>query len=91
MTGHCLDAGVNDVTWVTRAYLLACAVPLLITGRLGDRLGPKNLYLCGLTVFTIASVWCGLTDTIEQLIVAMGLWGAPGRSVRCWAVPGSRC
>ena len=37
--------------------------PVLITGRLGDRFGPKNLYLVGLTVFTLASLWCGLTTT----------------------------
>jgi EmrB/QacA subfamily drug resistance transporter len=65
-----LHADVNAVVWVTSAYLLAYAVPLLISGRLGDRIGPKNLYLAGLTVFTLASLWCGLTGTIEQLIVA---------------------
>ena len=65
-----LGAGVNEVVWVTSAYLLAYAVPLLISGRLGDRVGPKNLYLVGLVLFTAASLWCGLTGTIEQLIVA---------------------
>jgi EmrB/QacA subfamily drug resistance transporter len=65
-----LDVGVNDVVWVTSAYLLAYAVPLLITGRLGDRVGPKNLYLVGLTVFTISSIWCGFTHDINQLILA---------------------
>ena len=65
-----LGAGVNEVVWVTSAYLLAYAVPLLITGRLGDRVGPKNLYLAGLTVFTLASVWCGMTDQIDALILA---------------------
>ena len=65
-----LRAGVNEVVWVTSAYLLAYAVPLLITGRLGDRYGPKNLYLVGLTVFTLSSVWCGLTADISELIVA---------------------
>ncbi|HEX3004053.1 MAG TPA: MFS transporter, partial [Angustibacter sp.] len=65
-----LHADVNAVVWVTSAYLLAYAVPLLITGRLGDRIGPKHLYLAGLTLFTLASLWCGLTGTIGQLIVA---------------------
>ncbi|WP_020387974.1 DHA2 family efflux MFS transporter permease subunit [Kribbella catacumbae] len=65
-----LHADVGNVVWVTSAYLLAYAVPLLITGRLGDRIGPKKLYLTGLTVFTLASVWCGLTNSIAMLIVA---------------------
>ncbi|TDO43255.1 EmrB/QacA subfamily drug resistance transporter [Kribbella sp. VKM Ac-2527] len=65
-----LHSDVGTVVWVTSAYLLAYAVPLLITGRLGDRFGPKKLYLTGLAVFTLASVWCGLTGTIEMLIVA---------------------
>jgi EmrB/QacA subfamily drug resistance transporter len=65
-----LHAGVNDVVWVTSAYLLAYAVPVLITGRLGDRFGPKNIYLIGLTLFTLSSLWCGLTSTVDGLIVA---------------------
>ena len=65
-----LDAPVNSVVWVTSAYLLAYAVPVLITGRLGDRFGPRRLYVVGLVVFTLASLWCGLTTSIEGLIVA---------------------
>jgi EmrB/QacA subfamily drug resistance transporter len=72
---HGLDADVNQVLWVTSAYLLAFAVPLLITGRLGDRFGPKNVYLVGLTVFTVSSLWCGLTDDIHQLIIARVVQG----------------
>jgi len=70
-----LDADINSVIWVTSAYLLAYAVPLLITGRLGDRFGPKNLYLIGLVIFTLSSLWCGLAGSIEWLIVARVVQG----------------
>jgi EmrB/QacA subfamily drug resistance transporter len=66
---------LDNVVWVTSAYLLAYAVPLLITGRLGDRFGPKNIYLIGLSIFTLASLWCGLSGTLEMLIVARAVQG----------------
>lgn len=70
-----LQTDYNNVIWVTSAYLLAYAVPLLITGRLGDRFGPKSIYLVGLTIFTLASLWCGLSGSIEMLIVARVVQG----------------
>lgn len=73
-----LQADVNAVVWVTSAYLLAYAVPLLITGRLGDRYGQKWIYLIGLALFTGSSLWCGLTHSIEGLIVARVFQGFGG-------------
>lgn len=70
-----LDTDVNGIVWVTSAYLLTYAVPLLITGRLGDKFGPKNVYQLGLLVFTLASLWCGLSSSIGELIAARALQG----------------
>lgn len=70
-----LDTDINAVIWVTSAYLLSYAVPLLVTGRLGDRFGPKRIYLIGLVVFTLASAWCGLSDSIGMLIAARAVQG----------------
>ncbi|MQA37731.1 MFS transporter [Rugamonas aquatica] len=70
-----LDTSIGAVMWVTSAYLLAYAAPLLLTGRLGDRYGPKPIYLTGLAVFALASLACGLSQTAGQLIAARVVQG----------------
>ncbi len=78
-----LSTDYDGVIWVTSAYLLAYAVPLLVAGRLGDRFGPKNLYLLGGLggVFTLASLWCGLSGSIEMLIAARVVQGVGGAAL----------
>ena len=76
-----LDASYNEVIWVNSAYLLAYAVPLLITGRLGDRFGPRRLYLTGLALFTVSSLVCGMAGAVGSvgvLIAARAFQGLGG-------------
>ncbi|MGO1726418.1 MAG: DHA2 family efflux MFS transporter permease subunit [Glutamicibacter ardleyensis] len=70
-----LDADISGILWINSAYLLTFAVPLLITGRLGDRFGPRNIYLIGLLVFALASLWCGLSDSLASLTIARAVQG----------------
>src|ERR1041384_4676215 len=68
-----LGAGLNEIIWVNSVYLLAYAVPLLLTGRLGDRFGPKRVLVTGLVIFTGASLWSGLATTPTMLIAARAI------------------
>src|SRR5947208_3662602 len=80
-----LNASVTDVQWVIEAYTLFLAALLLLGGSLGDRYGRKKIYAIGVTVFAVASVWCGLAPSIHQLIVARAAQGVGGALL----VPGS--
>ncbi|WP_169735438.1 DHA2 family efflux MFS transporter permease subunit [Actinokineospora inagensis] len=70
-----LDANLNQVIWVNSVYLLANTVPLLLTGRLGDRFGPKRVLVVGLVLFLAASLWSGLSTSAESLIAARAVQG----------------
>ncbi len=63
-----LHAGLDQILWVINAYALVVAVLLITAGRLGDLRGPRNLFVLGITVFTLASVACGLAANPGQLI-----------------------
>jgi len=73
-----LDTSLTATIWVTSAYMLAIAVPLLIAGRLGDRFGQKTVFMAGMALFTAASLGCGLSTTIGLLIVMRVIQGLGG-------------
>ena len=74
-TIRALNANLNQGVWITSAYLLTYAVPLLITGRMGDRWGPHRMYIIGMLVFGVSSLACGLSPTIGVLIAARAVQG----------------
>src|SRR5215469_2740111 len=73
-----LRATLANVQWVVESYALFLAALLLVGGSLGDIYGRRKIFVVGVAMFTAASVWCGLSGNIEQLIVARGLQGVGG-------------
>ncbi len=65
-----LGASPADAIWVVNAYQLAVTVTLLPLAALGDIAGYRRVYLGGLTVFPLASLACGLVDSLPLLIAA---------------------
>ena len=63
-----LGASVSDLQWIVDGYVLALASLLLTGGILGDRYGRKRMFLTGLTIFTLASLGCGMSQSSSQLI-----------------------
>ncbi|HET9782350.1 MAG TPA: MFS transporter [Candidatus Dormibacteraeota bacterium] len=68
----------SGLAWVVNAYLIAFGGLLLLTGRLGDLVGRKRIFLVGLGVFTGASLLCGLSFTQPMLIAARFVQGVGG-------------
>jgi EmrB/QacA subfamily drug resistance transporter len=66
--GRQLDADLAGLQWTVSAYTVVMASLLLLAGSTADRLGRKRTLLIGLTVFSVASLLCGLASSIEMLI-----------------------
>ena len=73
--GRDLNADLATAEWTVSAYVLVIGVFPVAMGRLGDIFGRRRVYLAGLVVFIVASVLCGLSQTIEQLVAARVLQG----------------
>jgi MFS family permease len=73
-----LGGGIGLVQWLSAGYTLAFAVLLITGGRLGDRYGPRRMFLAGGAGFTLASVACGLSLDPGMLIGARVVQGAFG-------------
>lgn len=73
-----LQFSESTLAWVVNAYLLTFGGFLLLGGRLGDIFGYKKLFLIGISLFTLASLVCGVAQTQEILIIARAVQGVGG-------------
>lgn len=69
-------ADVTTLQWLVDGYALVFASLLLGAGALGDRLGGKSMLMCGLAMFTLASVLCGIAPDMQALQVSRIVQGA---------------
>ncbi|ACU71641.1 drug resistance transporter, EmrB/QacA subfamily [Catenulispora acidiphila DSM 44928] len=73
-----LRASPADVSWVRAGYTLTFGLVLVPSGKLGDALGRKRVFLLGLFLFTGVSLMCALSPTAQWLVVARLLQGVAG-------------
>ena len=71
-----LGATLSQLQWIVTGYALTFAALMLIGGKLADAYGRRLIFVIGIVIFTLASLWCGLSDTSEMLIVARIVQGA---------------
>jgi EmrB/QacA subfamily drug resistance transporter len=76
----------TSLAWVVNAYLLTFGGFLLLGGRLGDYFGHRRMFLIGITLFTLASVACGLATTQGLLVGARAVQGLGGAVVSAVAL-----
>src|SRR2546428_8376304 len=76
----------TSLAWVVNAYLLTYGGFLLLGGRLGDLFGHRRLFLSGITLFTLASLVCGLSTTQGFLVAARAVQGIGGRGASAVAL-----
>jgi EmrB/QacA subfamily drug resistance transporter len=74
------DLGFSETSlaWVVNGYLLTYGGFLLLGGRLGDLFGHRRLFIAGISLFTVASLACGLAETQWFLVAARSVQGLGG-------------
>ncbi|CAN5892836.1 hypothetical protein BH23ACT11_BH23ACT11_28690 [soil metagenome] len=80
-----LGATAVDALWIVESYALLLAALILVGGSLGDHYGRRKVFMAGIAIFTVASVWCGLSPSAGSLIAARTVQGVGGALM----IPGS--
>ncbi|HZU66770.1 MAG TPA: MFS transporter [Ktedonobacteraceae bacterium] len=70
--------GLNQLSWVVTAYLLASTVSTPLWGKLGDLYGRKRLFQATIVIFLIGSALCGISQNMTELIIFRAFQGLGG-------------
>ncbi len=76
-----LSASQDQITWVLTSFIVAVAIATPLTGWLCDRYGQKNIFLLSVAGFTGASVLCGISGSLAQIVIARLLQGVFGAAL----------
>src|ERR1700675_4779752 len=71
-----LGIGLSELEWIVAGYALTFAALMLVGGKVADAYGRRLIFVIGIAVFTLASLWCGLATSGEMLIAARIVQGA---------------
>jgi DHA2 family multidrug resistance protein len=80
MTGD-LGASQDTITWVLTSYIVAAAIMTPLTGWLSDRFGRKQLFLTSVVGFVVTSMACGLSWSLESMVLFRLLQGVFGAAI----------
>jgi DHA2 family multidrug resistance protein len=76
-----LSASQDQITWVLTSFIVAAAIATPLTGWLCDRFGQKNIFLVSIAGFTGASVLCGISGSLAEIVAARLLQGVFGAAL----------
>jgi DHA2 family multidrug resistance protein len=76
-----LSASQDQITWVLTSFIVAAAIATPLNGWLVDRFGLKNVFLVSVAGFVIASVLCGISTSLTEIVVARMLQGVFGAAL----------
>jgi DHA2 family multidrug resistance protein len=76
-----LSASQDQIAWVLTAYIVAAAIATPLTGWLVDRFGQKNIFMAAVVGFTVASMLCGLSESLAEIVLSRLLQGVFGAAL----------
>ena len=76
-----VSATQDQIDWVLTSYIVAAAIMTPPTGFLASRFGLKRLFLVSVTGFTVASMLCGMSQSLTQIVLFRILQGAFGAAL----------